>query len=79
MALLKPPSERRRSGRILFTVPTCPYNGHQVGACRQLCEPVDGVGSCGRPAPQGLVGRTQRAIAGFKARQLELTEAVEPR
>jgi len=67
MALLKPKHQRRSSGRILFTIPSCPYNGHQVGACRQLCEPTDGVGACGRPAPHGLVGRTQLAIARFNA------------
>jgi hypothetical protein len=67
MALLRPRSERRTRGLPLYTVATCPHNGHQVGWCRQLCAPVDGRGTCGRPAPHGLQGRTQRAIAEWVA------------
>jgi len=52
----------------LATVVTCPYNGHQVGWCRGLCTPVEGIGHCGRPAAHALVGRTQRAIAAQRSR-----------
>jgi hypothetical protein len=32
-----------------------------------LCTPIAGKGDCGRPAPHAMVGRTQAAIAAFKA------------
>lgn len=67
MALLRPRSERRARGLPLYTVATCPHNGHQVGMCRQVCTPIDGRGTCGRPAPHGLKGRTQLAIATWMA------------
>jgi hypothetical protein len=66
MALLRPREERpdfSASGRC-HTVVRCPLNGHQVGACRGLCEPSpEGDGLCGRLAPHALIGRTQAAIA----------------
>ena len=67
MALLKP--RPRRSGRTLrpYTILTCPYNGHQVCFCRGLCEPIEGLGHCGRIAPHAMVGRTQAAIAAHRA------------
>lgn len=68
MALLRPRSERRSRGLPQYTVATCPYNGHQVGMCRQLCVPIEGQGACGRPAPHVLKGRTQLAIARWNAR-----------
>jgi hypothetical protein len=30
--------------------------------CRGLCDPVRGIGACGRMAPHQMTGRTQRAI-----------------
>ena len=69
MALLHPRSERRSRGLPRYTVATCPHNGHQVGWCRQLCLPVGGHGTCGRPAPHGLKGRTQLAIAEWLSRR----------
>jgi hypothetical protein len=42
-------------------------NGHQVSWCRGLCTPVDGHGLCGRIAPHAMIGRTQAAIAAYKA------------
>ena len=65
MSLLRPREQRRRSRIRSRTVVTCPLNGHQAGWCRQLCEPQDGLGTCGRTAPHGLVGRTQAAIAAY--------------
>ena len=66
MALLRPRDERRRRPLPEHRVPSCPYNGHQVGWCRGLCRPIDGRGVCGRPAPHVLVGRTQAAIASSR-------------
>ena len=72
MALLRPRHQRKRTKLRAYTTITCPHNGHQVGWCRSLCEPIDGHGDCGRVAPHSLVGRTQAAIAGYKARSLKL-------
>jgi hypothetical protein len=33
-----------------------------------LCTPIDGIGLCGRQAPHGLRGRTQKAIINYKKR-----------
>ena len=67
MGLLKPkPKGRRRALRQHGAV-GCPHNGHQVGWCRGLCTPLGGVGTCGRPAPHHMKGRTQRAIERYKA------------
>jgi hypothetical protein len=46
----------------------CVVAGHQVTWCRGICRPIDGQGLCGRPAPHELKGRTQLAIANYKAR-----------
>jgi hypothetical protein len=43
-------------------------NGYQVSWCMGLCEPVEGDGLCGRPAPHLLVGRTQAAIEAYVRR-----------
>ena len=72
MALLRPPEHRPAFNTKLrcHTVVRCPLNGHQVGACRGLCEPSpEGDGLCGRLAPHALVGRTQAAIASQRAGQ----------
>ena len=71
MPLLRPKSERKRTTLRAYTVITCPYNGHQVSMCRGLCEPEGEYGHCGRIAPHRLVGRTQAAIASYKARPLK--------
>jgi hypothetical protein len=67
MPLLKTP--RRRLAKRSRTVIRCPLNGLQVSWCRNLCEPIEGDGLCGRPAPHALVGRTQAAIAAYQARK----------
>ena len=68
MPLLRPRKPAGARGRFrAFTVILCPLNGHQVSWCRGLCTPVDGLGVCGRLAPHAMVGRTQAAIAAFKA------------
>jgi hypothetical protein len=61
VGLLRPQPERKAVQPV--TVVTCPYNGHQVGWCRELCTPVAGVGFCGRPAPHAMMGRIQLGIA----------------
>ena len=35
--------------------------------CYGLCQPANGYGLCGRPAPHAVKGRTQRAIAKYLA------------
>jgi hypothetical protein len=37
-----------------------------VSICRGLCEPIMGIGACGRLAPHALIGRTQRAIQSYR-------------
>ena len=37
-----------------------------VSICRGLCEPIGGVGTCGRLAPHAMIGRTQRAIQSYR-------------
>jgi hypothetical protein len=68
VALLKP--KAGRSVRTFDPRPYtlgCPYNGHQTGWCRGLCQPAGGIGSCGRLAPHGLRSRLQDAIARHEA------------
>jgi len=65
MGLLRPKSERKKRKLPEYRFLTCPMNGHQVCFCRGLCEPVDNRGLCGRYVPEGLVGRTQAAIAKY--------------
>jgi hypothetical protein len=72
MALLRPRPERKVVHTA--TVVTCPFNGHQVGWCRALCTPLAGVGTCGRPAPHAIMGRTQLAIAAQIALQVAAAE-----
>ncbi len=69
MSLLRPKHERKRSGRPLppYRTLSCPSYGHRITWCRMLCTPIAGKGDCGRPAPHAMVGRTQAAIAAFKA------------
>lgn len=71
MALLRPRSKRKRTSirERPFTTLNCPLNGHQASWCRHLCEPVDGLGYCGRIATHDLMGRTQIAILNYRARK----------
>jgi len=70
MALLRPKHDRKRTSirERPFSTLTCPLNGHQVSWCRELCEPVDERGQCGRLAPHAMLGRTQLAIATYNER-----------
>jgi hypothetical protein len=67
MGLLKPRPGKRGHVRRYVTL-RCLMAGHQVTWCRGLCRPINGLGLCGRPAPHGLRGRTQRAIARYNER-----------
>ncbi len=40
----------------------CTMARGKPGWCRGLCQPVDGIGACGRVAPHALVSRFQQAI-----------------
>ena len=51
-----------------FRTLPCPMVGHQASWCRMLCNPIDGHGLCGRLAPHGLIGKTQRAIKDYRER-----------
>ena len=75
MALLRPKHERNPRGRKLpeyRTLGCASYErGHRVTWCRFLCTPIGNKGACGRLAPHSIVGRTQAAIAAYKAAQAE--------
>lgn len=73
MALLRPKNERNKGTSRLRAhgALRCPFNGHQVSWCRQLCEPIDDHGLCGRLATHTMVGRTQAAIASYRDRPLK--------
>ena len=70
MSLLRRKRNRKRVRLRPYTTQPCPVNGHQVSWCRGLCDPIDGMGLCGRPAPHMLTGRTQAAIAAWIARNV---------
>ncbi len=71
MPLLRPKNERNRRDRALpeyRTLGCKAYErGHRVTWCRYICTPIGDIGACGRLAPHAMVGRTQAAIAAFKA------------
>lgn len=78
MRLQKLKRSKQRARRLKpFTVLRCPMNGHQVSWCRGLCQPVNGIGACGRLAAHAMLDRTQRAILRFKEEQV--TTAPTPR
>ncbi|MFC1482375.1 hypothetical protein ACFL51_01065 [Myxococcota bacterium] len=53
----------------------CPYTLHFTRECWAFCKPCGGIGTCGRPAPHALRGRTQRAIARHKAEKERVRRA----
>jgi hypothetical protein len=75
VSLLRPKAERNLGGSKLpeYRTLRCPFNGHQASWCRQLCEPYDGRGVCGRPATHGMHGKTQIAIARYRERTAAVT------
>lgn len=46
----------------------CPLTKNRSPWCHAWCVPNQGVGYCGRLAPHGILGKTQRAILNHKAR-----------
>ncbi len=66
MGLLNPKKKRRKPLRS-YTTMHCVAARNQVGYCRGLCTPIDGVGPCGRVAPHALIGRTQTALVDHGA------------
>jgi hypothetical protein len=75
MALLRKKSQRKRPSRLRETVGCTALRG-RITSCAMLCTPLDGIGLCGRQAPHGLRGRTQKAIANYKRRVLPAAEDV---
>jgi len=74
MPLLRPKSDRNRTGRGLpeYRTISCPSYGHRITWCRQMCTPTGGKGDCGRLAPHAMVGKTQAAIAAYnEARSID--------
>jgi len=47
----------------------CPLTKNRSSWCHAWCDPMGGIGACGRVAPHGMVGRTQRAIQRFNERK----------
>ncbi len=48
----------------------CPLTKNRTAWCFRICDPdAEGKGQCGRLAPHGLKGRTQRAIADHNAKK----------
>lgn len=73
------PQDKLRARRLRpFTVLRCPMNGHQVSWCRGLCQPVNGIGACGRLAAHAMLDRTQRAILRYKQAQAAPHEHSQP-
>lgn len=44
----------------------CPRTKNRSNWCHAWCIPQDGRGDCGRIAPHGILGRTQKAILSHK-------------
>ncbi len=58
-----------------YTSLGCPLTKSRTPWCFGLCEPVDGIGVCGRVAPHALIGRTQEAILRHKLKRAAETAA----
>ena len=52
----------KRKGLSRYMRHGCPMTKSNTKWCYGMCKPVNGRGYCGRIAPHGLEGRTQRAI-----------------
>jgi hypothetical protein len=66
MGLLK--TEKRARPTRLREHLGCTMLRGRITSCAMLCAPIDGIGLCGRDAPHGLKGRTQKAIANYLRR-----------
>ncbi len=71
----KPMGERHMPA---YTVLPCRAGGrHQVGWCFRMCEPVGGIGLCGRIAPHAIKGQAIQAMERYyeKKREEEALQA----
>ncbi len=65
----KPVAERTIQA---YTVLPCRAGGrHMVGWCFRMCEPVDGVGLCGRTAPHAIKGHVIQAMERYYEKKRE--------
>ncbi len=68
---------RKRVNRIpRFTFHGCVVTKHRSKSCRGLCQPINGIGACGRIAPHSMVSKIQLGIAAHK-REVERHRASE--
>ena len=71
MSLLRPKHEREPQRRGLpeyRTLQCVAYErGHGISWCRNICTPIGDRGDCGRLAPHSIIGKTQAALAAYKA------------
>jgi len=72
--LLRKARGRRSRGLRRYTTLGCPMVRNRASWCMELCQPVEGHGTCGRLATHGMMGRTQKAIARYNARSHDGTE-----
>ncbi len=74
MSLLRSKHDRKPKRRVpeYCTLGCVAYErGHQITWCRLICTPIGNMGACGRLAPHSMIGRTQAAIAAYKAAKEE--------
>lgn len=63
---LKEPKRRGREAPVISC--GCPMVRYRAAWCMSLCEPIRGIGTCGRLAPHAMLGKTQKAILQYKNR-----------
>lgn len=75
LSLLRSKHERktlRRSPPEYRTLECVAYErGHGITWCRYICTPIGNKGACGRLAPHSIIGKTQAALAAYKAARSE--------
>lgn len=49
----------------------CPILKYRSNRCHGICKAHNGIGECGRAAPQAIRGRTQRAIYLYNSKMLQ--------
>lgn len=74
MSLLRSKRDRKPKRRLpdYRTLGCVAYErGHRITWCRFICAPIGDMGACGRLAPHSIIGKTQAAIAAYKAAREE--------
>jgi hypothetical protein len=71
MAVVRVKVRVSRPGGLTRKAWGCPLTKHRSAWCYRMCEPVDGLGACGRIAPHALRGRTDLAIERYNTRRHE--------